>query len=106
MATIEVTRLARDELRELIESRQLPADTRERVSRTLLMLEEFPRAGKRLSGVWRDCRALIGPWGWLIVVYMYIEAEDRVVVIAFHDARTSDAAIARSRRSDRPSRGY
>ena len=32
MATIEVTRLARDELRELIETRQLPADTRERVS--------------------------------------------------------------------------
>jgi hypothetical protein len=57
-------------------------------------LKEFPRAGKQLAGVWRDCRALIGPWGWLIVVYMYIEAEDRVVVIAFHDARTSDAAIA------------
>lgn len=65
-------------------------------SRTLLMLEELPRAGKQLSGVWRDCRALIGPWGWLIVVYMYIEVEDRVVVIAFHDARTSEAAIARS----------
>jgi hypothetical protein len=96
MTTIEVTRLARDELRELIETRQLPADTRERVSRTLLTLEEFPRAGKQLSGIWRDCRALIGSWGWLIVVYMYIEAEDRVVVIAFHDARTSDAAIARS----------
>lgn len=47
-------------------------------------------------GVWRDCRALIGPWGWLIVVYTYIEVEDRVVVIAFHDARTSDAAIART----------
>jgi hypothetical protein len=31
----------------------------------------------------------------LIVVYMYIETEDRVVVIAFHDARTSDAANAR-----------
>jgi len=96
MATIEVTRLARDELRELIETRQLPVDTRERVSRTLLTLEEFPSAGKQLGGVWRDCRALIGPWGWLIIVYMYIEAEDRVVVIAFHDARTSDAAIARA----------
>ena len=96
MTVIEVTRLARDELRELIETRQLPPDTRERVSRTLLMLEEFPRAGKQLSGVWRDCRALIGSWGWLIVVYMYIEAEDRVVVIAFHDARTSGAAIARA----------
>jgi hypothetical protein len=34
--------------------------------------------------------------GWLIVVYMYIEAEDRVVIIAFHDARKSDAAIARA----------
>jgi hypothetical protein len=94
MPTIEVTRLARDELRGLIETRQLPPDTRERVSRSLLTLEEFPRAGKQLSGVWGDCRALIGPWGWLIVVYMYVETEDRVVIIAFHDARTSDAAIA------------
>jgi ParE toxin of type II toxin-antitoxin system, parDE len=96
MPTIEITRQARDELRGLIATRQLPIDTRERVSRTLLRLEEFPRAGKQLSGIWRDCRALIGPWGWLIVVYMYIEAEDRVVVIAFHDARTSDAAITRT----------
>lgn len=96
MPAIEVTRLAHDQLRELIKTRQLPADTRDRVSRTLLTLEEFPRAGKQLSGVWRDCRALIGPWGWMIVVYTYIEAEDRVVVIAFHDARTPDAAIARS----------
>jgi hypothetical protein len=95
MPTIEVTRLARDELRELIETRRLPADTPERVSRSLITLEEFPRAGKQLSGVWRDCRALIGPWGWLIVVYTYIEAEDRVVVIAFHDARTSESAIVR-----------
>jgi hypothetical protein len=55
MASIEVTRLARDELRELVETRQLPSDTRKRV-----------------------------------------ETEDRVVVIAFHDARTSDAAITHS----------
>ena len=94
MPTIEVTRLAREDLRELIETRHLPADTRKRVSLSLLTLEEFPRAGKQLSGVWRDCRALIGPWGWLVVVYTYIEAEDRIVVIAFHDARTSEAATA------------
>ncbi|HYH52573.1 MAG TPA: type II toxin-antitoxin system RelE/ParE family toxin [Solirubrobacterales bacterium] len=96
MPTIEVTRLARDELRELIKTRRLPSEARSRVSRSLLTLEDFPRAGKQLSGVWRDCRALIGPWGWLIVVYIYVEAGDRVVVVAFHDARTSDAAIARS----------
>jgi hypothetical protein len=96
MPAIEVTRQAGDALRGLLETRQLPVDTRERVSRSLLTLEEFPRAGKQLSGVWRDCRALIGPWGWLIVAYMYGEADDRVVVIAFHDARTSAAAITRS----------
>lgn len=95
MPTIEITRLAREGLSELIETRHLPADTRERVSRSLLTLEEFPRAGKQLSGVWRDCRALIGPRGWLLVVYMYIETENRIVVIAFHDARTSEAATAR-----------
>jgi hypothetical protein len=48
-----------------------------------------------LSGVWRDCRAVIGPWGWLIVVYVYLENDDRAVVIAFHDARTSKSAISR-----------
>ncbi|HEX5608936.1 MAG TPA: hypothetical protein VFX45_02450 [Solirubrobacterales bacterium] len=46
MPTIEITRLARDELRGLIKTRQLPPDTR--------------------------------------------------VVVAFHDARNSDAAIARA----------
>lgn len=96
MAIIEVTRRARDELRQLVRARQLPSDTRQRVSRSLLTLEEFPRAGKQLSGVWRDCRALIGPWGWQIVVYMHLEAEDRVVVIAFHDVRTSESAVARA----------
>jgi len=94
MASIEITRIAREELSELIEARNLPADTRERVSRSLRTLEEFPRAGKRLSGVWRDCRALVGPWGWLIVVYMYTDSDGRVVVIAFHDGRTSKNAIA------------
>lgn len=92
MASIEVTRLAREDLRELIETRHLPDNARERVSRALLTLVQFPNAGRKLSGVWRECRALIGPWGWLIVVYMYIESEDRVVVIAFQDARISSAA--------------
>lgn len=94
MTTVEVTRAARDELRELIETHGLPDDTRTRVSRSLLTLHEFPRAGKQLSGVWRECRAIIGPWGWLVVLYMYIESDDRVVVIAFQDARTSSAATA------------
>lgn len=94
MASIEVTRDAREQLHELMATRNLPDDTRARVSRSLLTLHEFPCAGKQLSGVWRECRAIIGPWGWLVIVYVYIESADRVVVIAFHDARTSDAATA------------
>jgi hypothetical protein len=94
MASVEITRLARDDLDELIQSRNLPEDARARVSRSLLILHEFPRAGKALSGAWRDCRAVIGPWGWLIVVYLYDERKDRAVVIAFQDARTSGAATA------------
>lgn len=94
MPTVDVTRQARDELRKLDETRDLPTDARKRVSRSLLTLEEFPRAGRKLSGPWRDCRALIGPWGWLIIVYVFFEAEDRAAVIAFHDARTSEAATA------------
>jgi hypothetical protein len=94
VAAVEVTREARDELRELIETHSLPGDTRARVSQSLLTLHEFPRAGKQLSGVWRECRAIIGPWGWLVVVYIYVESDDRVVVIAFQDARTSSAATA------------
>jgi hypothetical protein len=60
MPSSDVTRQARDELRQLVGTRQLPDDTREHVSRSLRILGEFPRAGKQLSGVWRDCRALIG----------------------------------------------
>jgi plasmid stabilization system protein ParE len=92
MAKIEVTRLAREDLKRLIETRGLPATARERVARSLLALEEFPRAGKALASVWRDCRALVGPWGWLIVVYTYVETEDLAVIVALHDARTSNAA--------------
>ena len=97
MATVEVARLAEGDLSELIETRGLPAGTRERVGRTLLTLEQFPRAGKALSGLWRGCRALVGPWGWLIAVYTYEEAQDKVTVVAFHDARTATPATAGSR---------
>jgi len=92
MATVEIARIAERDLDELISSRHLPVGTRERVGRTLLTLEQFPRAGKALTGAWRGYRALVGPWGWLIAVYAYEEARDRVTVLAFHDARAAGAA--------------
>lgn len=94
MSSIEVTRRARDELRALIAALRLPGDTRGRISRSLRTLEQFPRSGKPLSGVWRDCRAIVGPWGWLLIVYMYVEGDDRVVVIGFRDARSGSSVMS------------
>jgi plasmid stabilization system protein ParE len=100
MATVELARIAERDLDELIASHQLPAGTRERVARSLLTLKQFPRAGKALTGAWRGYRALVGPWGWLIAVYAYEDAHDRITVLAFHDARAGgvgDEPRSRSR---------
>lgn len=94
MATVEVARLAEETLDELIETRKLPSGTRERVGRSLATLEQFPHAGRALPGAWKGYRALVGPWGWLIAVYAFEEARDRVTVVAFHDARTATSASA------------
>jgi len=95
VARIEVTRLAREDLDGLIEALRLPADTGERVSRSLSTLEVFPRAGKRLDGFWRDHRAVVGPWGWLTIVYAHVERDDAVIVIAFLDSRSAGAPTGR-----------
>jgi len=94
VAGIEVTRLAREELRALVGALDLPDDTRDRVSRSLLTLEQFPSAGKTLGGAWRDCRAIVGPWGWLLIVYMYVERDDQVVVIGFRDGRSGSSVMS------------
>ena len=93
MASIAVTRHAREELRALTAALRLPKDTRARVSRSLTTVEQFPRSGTPLGGIWRDCRAIVGPWGWLLIVYLYIEAEDQIVVIAFRDGRSGSSVM-------------
>jgi plasmid stabilization system protein ParE len=92
MATVEIARVAERDLEELIATRELPDGARERVGRSLLTLEQFPRGGRSLSGRWRGLRALVGPWGWLIAIYAYEEAHDRVTVVAFQDGRSAGAA--------------
>ena len=94
MASVEVTLHAQTDLDRLIVTRELPVTARDRVSRSLLTLEQFPLAGRELPGAWQGFRALNGPWGWLIIVYTYVEDEDKVIVIAFHDGRTSSAATS------------
>jgi len=92
MATVELSAAAFQDLDELIETRSLPADARERVKRRLEVLEAFPRIGRRLEGRWHSYRVLLGPWRWMLFVYLVLDEEDRVLIVTVQDARAADAA--------------
>lgn len=94
MSTVEVSRVAVEDLERLIAANKLPPDTRARLVNSLRVLEAFPRAGARLEGDWSDYRFWAGPWPWMIVVYGYAVDRSAVVVVAIHDGRGSGAATA------------
>ena len=92
LARVELTQLAVDDLETLIRTHSLPADTKERVKASLRPLERFPRLGPELSGRYSGQRFLLGPWRWLLLVYSFDQANDRVTVVSVQDARSSGAA--------------
>lgn len=92
MAKVELAAAAVADLDRLIRTHSLPADTKRRVRRSLVPLRRFPRLGPELTGRWRDFRFLLGPWRWMLLVYVFIEHDDRVVVVTIQDARSSKAA--------------
>lgn len=94
MATVELARAAIEDLEALILTHSLPAETRDRVARSLRSLERFPLIGPQLTGRWARFRFLLGPWRWMVLVYAYLEDEDRVVVVTIQDARSSTAATS------------
>jgi hypothetical protein len=97
VARVELALAAVDDLDTLIRTHSLPADTRARVARSLRALQQYPLMGPALSGRWEGFRFLLGPWRWMLLVYVLMEAEDRVVVVTIQDARSS-MAVTVSRR--------
>ncbi len=91
MAHVELSRAATERLDRMIVTHSLPANTRARVQRSLRALERFPLIGRNLDERWGDLRFIVGPWRWLLVVYAYEEAGERVLVVAIQDARSSTA---------------
>lgn len=91
MAHVEVSLVAVEDLDRLIATHSLPAETRERVRRSLRPLQQFPLLGPALEGRWEGLRFLLGPWRWMILVYASLEAEDRVVVVTIQDGHSSRA---------------
>ena len=94
MARVELAGAAAEDLDRLIRTHSLPPDTKERVKRSLRPLETFPYIGAPLAGRWEGFRFLLGPWRWMLIVYEYLEEEERVVVATIQDGRSSQAATA------------
>jgi hypothetical protein len=97
MARVELTASAVEDLRALIRTHSLPDDATARVVQSLRPLERFPLLGPRLTGRWDGFRFLLGPWRWMLLVYVVLEPEDRVVVVTIQDARSSTATTASRR---------
>ena len=89
MATVIVTPTARRNLEALIETLSLPPSTVGRLGASLGPLLRFPRLGAPLEGRWAGYRFVLGPWRWMLVVYRYDEAADRVDVVTIRDARSA-----------------
>jgi plasmid stabilization system protein ParE len=95
VARVELARSAVDDLDRLARTHSLPDDTRERVRTSLEPLGRFPRLGPELTGRWEGFRFILGPWRWMLLVYVFDETRDRVVIVTIQDARTSNAATGR-----------
>jgi plasmid stabilization system protein ParE len=91
---VELSPAAAEDLAGLIHTHTLPVDTNDRVKRSLRHLARFPRMGAELGGRWAGFRFLLGPWRWMILVYVFIEDDDRVVVVTIQDGRSSHSPRA------------
>lgn len=92
MAAVIVLPTALRNLEDLIRTHSLPLTTRERVKRSIEPLGRFPSIGAPLHGRWADVRFVLGPWRWMIIVYQYDEAANRVAIVTIQDGRTARAA--------------
>lgn len=92
MARVEIARAAVDDIDRLIAVLSLPDDARRRIRRSLVPLERYALLGPELSRRWEGFRFVLGPWRWMVFVYLYEEVHQRVVVVTVQDARSSGAA--------------
>ena len=94
MATVILTPTAVADLRQLIATHTLPADTLQRFKRSVSALQQFPEIGAPLDGRWAAFRFVLGPWRWMLVVYLYDASSDRVAIVTIQDARAGVAATS------------
>jgi plasmid stabilization system protein ParE len=94
VAVIVVTPTAQADLAGLIQSHSLPASTVARFRRSVEPLASFPLLGSVLEGRWSGLRFVLGPWRWMIVVYIYDQERSPIAIITIQDGRSARAATA------------
>jgi plasmid stabilization system protein ParE len=92
LARVEVSRTAAADLERLIRTHSLAKNTKQRFKRAVRPLGRFPRLGPELGGQWSGFRFVLGPWRWMLIVYVHLEEAGRVVIVTIQDARSSRAA--------------
>ncbi len=91
MTRVELSLTAVEDLDRMIVTHSLPLDARARVQRSLRILERFPSVGHQMEGRWHSIRFILGPWRWLLLVYVHDEQRDLAIVLTIQDARSSTA---------------
>jgi hypothetical protein len=94
VARVLVAASARADLDALILTHGLPASTRARVRASLEPLAAFPQLGPALVGRWQGFRFVLGPWPWMLPVYLYDEARGEVAIVTIQDARAARSATS------------
>ncbi len=95
MARVVVSASARLDLKELIRSHSLPADTEARFAESVQALSAFPRLGPELGARFAGRRFILGPWRWMVIVYRWYEDRDLVAVLAVVDGRSQSSPTSR-----------
>lgn len=94
MATVVLAASAVADLDDLIATHRLPDNTRERVRTSLQSLATFPLLGPALTGAWQGFRFVLGPWPWMLLVYVHEPEVGRVVIVTIQDARSARSATS------------
>lgn len=87
MTRVVVVPAAAEDLARLIVTHSLPADTNERVKRSLRPLSDFPLLGAQLEGRWDEFRFILGPWRWMLILYTFDREQDLISVVGIQDGR-------------------
>ncbi|MDP2957632.1 MAG: hypothetical protein Q8N53_14495 [Longimicrobiales bacterium] len=94
MAKVVIAPAAAGDLDLLIRELKLPRNTRSRVRTRLGQLTEFPESGEELTGRWHGFRYILGPWRWMLILFVYDKDADQVNVVTVQDSRTARSATS------------